>query len=64
MPTHDVAFLKLYFHRMALDEGIHSNFEQILALEAEHLLACIKAGNQESFVTQKLTEMKKKSSSR
>jgi enoyl-CoA hydratase len=56
--------LSLKLSRMALDEGLHSSFEQILALEAEHLLACIKAGNQERFVTQKLTEMKKKSHSR
>ena len=55
--------LSLKLSRMALDEGLHSSFEQILALEAEHLLACVTAGNQEKFVTQKLTEMKKKSHS-
>jgi UDP-N-acetyl-D-mannosaminuronic acid transferase (WecB/TagA/CpsF family) len=46
---------------MALDEGLHSSFEQILALEAEHLLACISAGNQERFVAHNLAEMKRKS---
>jgi enoyl-CoA hydratase len=53
--------LSLKLSRMALDEGLHSSFEQTLALEAEHLLACAKAGNQEKFVAHKLTEMKKKS---
>jgi UDP-N-acetyl-D-mannosaminuronic acid transferase (WecB/TagA/CpsF family) len=46
---------------MALDEGLHSSFEQILALEAEHLLACVASGNQERFVANKLARMKKKS---
>ena len=53
--------MSLKLSRMALDEGLHSSFEQILALEAEHLLACVTAGNQERFVAYKLTEMKKKS---
>ena len=55
--------LSLKLSRIALDEGPHSSFEQILALEAEHLLACVKAGNQEKFVAHKLAEMKKKSDS-
>ncbi len=36
--------LSLRLSRMALDEGLHSSFEQILALEAEHLLACVASG--------------------
>jgi len=56
--------LSLKLSRMALDEGLHLSFEEILALEAEHLLACVKAGNQEKFVAHKLTKMKKKSRSR
>jgi enoyl-CoA hydratase/carnithine racemase len=56
--------LSLKLSRMALDEGLHSSFEQTLALETEHLLACVTAGNQERFVAQKLAEMKKKSHSR
>ena len=56
--------LSLKLSRMALDEGLHSSFEQTLALEAEHLLACVTAGNQESFVAHKLSELKKKSHSR
>ena len=56
--------LSLKLSRMALDEGLHSSFEQILALEAEHVLACVTSGNQETFVAHKLTKMKKKSHSR
>ena len=52
--------LSLRLSRTALDEGLHSSFEQTLALEAEHLLTCVKAGNQEEFVAHKLAEMKKK----
>jgi enoyl-CoA hydratase len=52
--------LSLKLSRMALDEGLHSSFEQILALEAEHLLACVTSGNQERFVADKLSRMKKK----
>jgi len=55
--------MSLKLSRMALDEGLHTSFEQILALEAEHLLACVTAGNQERFVAHKLAEMKKKSHS-
>jgi enoyl-CoA hydratase len=56
--------LSLKLSRMALDEGLHSSFERILSLEAEHLLACVKAGNQERLVAHKLAAMKKKSQSR
>jgi enoyl-CoA hydratase len=52
--------LSLKLSRMAIDEGLHSSFEQILALEAEHLLACVTSGNQERFVADKLSRMKKK----
>jgi enoyl-CoA hydratase len=53
--------MSLRLSRMALDQGLHSSFEQILELEAEHLLACVASGNQERFVAHKLAEMKKKS---
>jgi enoyl-CoA hydratase len=52
--------LSLRLSRMALDEGLHASFEQILALEAEHLLTCVTSGNQEKFVTAKLEKMKRK----
>jgi enoyl-CoA hydratase len=55
--------LSLKLSRMALDEGLHSSFEQTLALEAEHVLACVTSGNQETFVVHKLKKMKKKSHS-
>ena len=53
--------LSLRLSRIALDQGLHSSFEQILELEAEHLLVCIASGNQQRFVADKLAEMKKKS---
>jgi enoyl-CoA hydratase len=56
--------LSLKLSRMALDEGLHSSFEQTLVREAEHLLVCVTAGNQERFVAHKLAKMKKKSHSR
>ncbi len=56
--------LSLKLSRRALDEGLHSSFEQILKLEAEHLLACVTSGNQEKFVAHKLVEMRKKTHSR
>ena len=56
--------LSLKLSRMALDEGLHASFEQILKLEAEHLLTCVTSGNQEKFVAQKLAKMEKKTHSR
>lgn len=55
--------LSLRLSRIALDQGLHSSFEQIMELEAEHLLVCIASGNQQRFVANKLAEMKKKSHS-
>jgi enoyl-CoA hydratase len=52
--------LSLRLSRLAIDQGLHSSFEQILELEAEHLLVCVASGNQETFVTRKLAAMKKK----
>ncbi len=56
--------MSLKLSRIALDEGLHASFEQILALEAQHLLTCVTSGNQEKFVAQKLAKMKKKSDTR
>jgi enoyl-CoA hydratase len=55
--------LSLKLSRMALDQGLHSSFEQILELEAQHLLVCVASGNQEKFVDSKLAKMEKKSHS-
>ena len=53
--------LSLRLSRTALDQGLHSSFEQTLEIEAEHLLVCVASGNQETFVNSKLAAMKKKS---
>ena len=52
--------LALKLSRIAIDQGLHSSFEQTLELEASHLLMCAAAQNQESFVAQKLAKMSEK----
>lgn len=51
--------LAIKLSRIAVDQGLHSSFEQILELEANHLLICIEAQNQKEYVRKKLAEMKK-----
>ena len=51
--------LALKLSRIAIDQGLHSSFEQTLELEAGHLLACVGAQNQSRFVETKLQKMKK-----
>jgi enoyl-CoA hydratase len=50
--------LALKLSRIAIDQGLHSSFEQTLELEAGHLLTCVGAQNQEKFVKRKLEKMK------
>ena len=52
--------LALKLSRIAIDQGLHSSFEQTLELEASHLLICAAAQNQERFVAKKLKKMKVK----
>lgn len=52
--------LALKLSRIAIDQGLHSSFEQTLELEAGHLLACAAAQNQKKFVERKLEKMKAK----
>ena len=52
--------LALKLSRIAIDQGLHSSFEQTLELEASHLLICAGAQNQEKFVAKKLKKMKVK----
>ena len=52
--------LALKLSRIAIDQGLHSSFEQTLALEASHLLICAGAQNQENFIDKKLKKMKVK----
>ena len=53
--------LALKLSRIAIDQGLHSSFEQTLELEASHLLSCVGAQNQDQFVAAKLQKMKQKS---
>ena len=52
--------LALKLSRIAIDQGLHASFEQTLELEAGHLLACVSAQNQDSFVKSKLQKMKQR----
>jgi enoyl-CoA hydratase len=52
--------LALKLSRIAIDQGLHSSFEQTLELEAGHLLTCAGAQNQKAFVERKLAKMKAK----
>ena len=51
--------LALKLSRIAIEQGLHSSFEQILEIEANHLLICISAQNQKEFVEKKLKKMKR-----
>jgi enoyl-CoA hydratase len=53
--------LALKLSRIAIDQGLHASFEQTLELEAEHLLTCVEARNQNQYVASKLRKMKQKS---
>jgi enoyl-CoA hydratase len=50
--------LALKLCRIAIDQGLHSSFEQTLELEASHLLICAGAQNLEKFVAKKMKKMK------
>ncbi len=52
--------LALKLSRIAIDQGLDASFEQILEIEAGHLLICVGAQNQAEFVEKKLAEMKRK----
>lgn len=51
--------LSLRLTRIAIDQGLHSSFEQIMEIEANHMLLCVASGNQKEFVEKKLRKMKK-----
>jgi enoyl-CoA hydratase len=46
--------LALKLSRIAVDQGLHASFEQILELEASHLLSCIGANEQAELVKRRL----------
>jgi enoyl-CoA hydratase len=52
--------LALKLSRIAIDQGLHSSFEQTLEMEAGHLLTCVGAQNQHLFVERKLEKMRGK----
>ena len=52
--------LALRLSRIAIDQGLDASIDQILELEAGHLLVCVQSQNQEKFVKKRLAEMKKK----
>ncbi|MDM8553446.1 enoyl-CoA hydratase/isomerase family protein [Desulfococcaceae bacterium HSG7] len=52
--------LALRLSRIAIDQGLHSSFEQTLEIEAAHLLACVNSQEQQDLVEQKLKTMQKK----
>jgi enoyl-CoA hydratase len=51
--------LAVKLSRIAIDQGLHSSFEQTLELEANHMLICVGSENQREFVEKRLTQMKK-----
>ena len=56
----DKSHLALKLSRIAIDQGLHSSFEQTLEMEAGHLLTCAGAQNQQTFVERRLQKMKAK----
>lgn len=50
--------LALRLSRVAIDQGMEASFDQIMELEASHLLTCINASEQKVFVDSKLKNMK------
>jgi len=51
--------LALKLSRIAIDQGLDAGFEQILEIEANHLLICTQARNQDTYVARRLDQMKK-----
>jgi hypothetical protein len=49
--------LAVKLSRIAIDQGLHASFEQILELEASHLLTCINSNEQQALVENKLRNM-------
>jgi len=49
--------LALRLSRNAIEQGLHSSFEQTLELEARHILACVDDGSYLAYVERKVAEM-------
>jgi len=52
--------LALRLSRIAIDQGLHSSFEQTLEIEAAHMLACVNSKEQQELTAQKLKAMQKR----
>lgn len=52
--------LSLRLSRTAIDQGLHSSFDQILDLEESHLMTCFASGNYKKFMAQKMDKMGRK----
>ena len=52
--------LAVRLSRIAIDQGLDASFEQILEIEANHLLICAGARDQIGYVDRKLDKMAKK----
>ena len=51
--------LAVRLSRIAIDQGLDASLEQTLEIEANHLLVCVGAQNQDEYVKKRLAEMKK-----
>ena len=51
--------LALRLSRSAIEQGLHSSFEQALEIEASHVLMCIGEGSYRQYVDKRVAEMKK-----
>ena len=49
--------LAIKLSRIAIDQGLNASFEQILELEASHLLTCMNSNEQQALVEKKLKTM-------
>jgi len=56
--------LALKLSRIAIDQGLHASFEEILEIEANHLLMCAASQGQNQYVINKWERMKKRKKSR
>ncbi len=51
--------LALRLSRIAIEQGLHSSFEQALELEASQILACVGDGTYQDYVDRRVEEMTK-----
>ena len=49
--------LAIRLSRAAIEQGLHSSFEEVLEMEASHLLRCVEDEDYKRLVQDKVTEM-------